>query len=216
MNNEPRFVLDESSLNLETISLAEAEKTLQIFSRTLTELQSAHAVEVSENLWATTCWHDQPLWQVVWERPHGLDRDLCTLLGSKLDRCARWIVTESDIESVVIDGDQRDIALGVSHACASVAAGHGKACLVANGVSRVATVSASKAQADVHFVADPDAVARFFRSLYAVENIDEDHFFSIVRFALPRLDFVRGLTFRPFHGGYTERQYRRSSSRHLK
>lgn len=62
----------------------------------------------------------------------------------------------------------------------------------------------SKGEWEIAIVTEERSRVGFYRWIYAVENIDETHFFELATLAFPHLRFAEGVSFRRFEGTYSD------------
>lgn len=214
---ELRFVLDERAFDLAATSDDEAAAALAGLTRLLIRLRGDR-----EQVGLGTGWGSLPCRPghdvasvLAAEVLPGLPRDDRMLLLGVLDKCVAWDDGIDWVEpsSSVSQRPWESFGVGFAHrrvgarrgiaVITTVTCGHRCAVMVdVLGVSRL-----------VQFAATPDDLPAFYRSLFELEDITEQGFFTLAERAFPRLRFAAGLTFRRFNGSYHD--LRRGVVEHL-
>jgi hypothetical protein len=146
---------------------------------------------------------------ILSSRSSEIDRDLRLLLLGLLGKCEIW----DEDPSVVVSDDglrvhEADYAsLGVAYATCEISEGRGVGVLtmVHTGLVGMYPVSSSCGDYEVSFSVRPTDCKYFYRTLYALEDVSEDDFFTLAQTAFPDLCFVDNLDFSKFDGGYSLR-----------
>jgi hypothetical protein len=139
----------------------------------------------------------------------GIDKDLGRLLLGLLGKCKAW----DDDPSIAVSDDDLRIngehykSLGIAYAVASIATkrGVGVLSLKHTGLSGLQQTHCNGIDCQVVFIAEVSDCRYFYRTLYELENVQEDDFFHLARTAFPDLCFVDSLRFSKFDGGYANR-----------
>lgn len=204
-----RFAVDETSFNFRGLSARINQERLDNFAELLgVVVDQGHVVR--KHPWALAdqqCLNGVSLAEFLYS-PVGaaVSRDTRLLTGLLLDRCRSWDEDEPGfVDAVVLDdGMVIDPGFSLGPAAARGVSGRAVACLMLGGhrADGRRTARAGGNTTSMWFVSDADAIPRFWRDIYAEEDVPEQGFFAVARWAFPRLVFHPALRFNRFEGGY--------------
>lgn len=200
-----RFVIDESSWNLQGVPTDRVEEAL---GSLLERLETARDRDEEARLY-TGFYEFDDVSPKPWELLFGdtgiiVDRDLRTRVELALDRLDVW--TNEPALEVEIDGASL-LAPSIAYAHYNVGSRHAVACLplcTAGRVGPVEVVADGRAES-VHFVTEEPEHRAFFREAIQIDNADDKTFPTLATSAFPDLHWAdgvwRGLRkfSRPFH-----------------
>ncbi len=212
-----RFLIDE--VTLRDAASGGAEQASQAFADLVVTVESVRPHPVGK---LSTIWEElvgpSRLYEWLFDPALGVDREVAlafqVVLGRTPDWDSAWDGPDLSLMPVLPDG----AAAGASMAAAGHQnrAGHATACLSPEkGRSGVLALTyADGSSVDVHFIANVSDVLAFFRSVPAIEGLDEEAYFENARFAFPGIIFVReGTHFGSFDEAYGT--VREKVTRHL-
>lgn len=203
-----RAVVDEASLRLDGIDPERHDDELLNLAEVIQELRRA-----GEQVGIISGWGSMPCLEnadiaTVLSTSRNISRDIRNLLVGILGKCATW---DDDPATVVDDNlavDARPYrSYGVAYAAMMVSHKVGMAVAAGRhtqhrGPCRVS--SPGQADVEVHFIQGRSDVCTFYRSLFALEDVDEGHFLDMAGKAFPNLAFASSLSFRRFEGSYLD------------
>ncbi|MFF3426924.1 hypothetical protein [Streptomyces sp. NPDC002602] len=213
--SEPaRFVVDESSFNFRGLTEEQLTDFMDEFSDSLDELTQGHSVVVSPWWFDAECADGRDLHHVLYEggTPKA-GRDARLRMARLMDRCPTWSPDLPGLpDEVAVAEEVPSLALSIGYAWWHAGKGHHAGCLVFPGsarygwhpVSAMHGVPTGYVERDVYFLAGPQGLMEFWRSLFAREDVGEHEFFDWAKMVFPRLVFADSLTFRKFDGTYAQ------------
>lgn len=124
-----------------------------------------------------------------------LDRDLCTLVGRRLDKIRCWDDDEAldPSWSVTCDGVDLELAPSISLSLSEVLGGRGVACLTTDQTERRGAVNVGGppgVAAPVHFLVEAQDGPSFWREVAEAEDFSEGDCKDIAALAFPHLRFA--------------------------
>ncbi|MFG2935041.1 hypothetical protein [Streptomyces sp. NPDC048282] len=209
-----RFVVDETSFDFRGLTEEQLMKLLDDFNDVLDELQERYKVACSPQWYDVDCADETKLYDVLYEGgapKAGRDARLWTV--RLMDKCPSWDTELSGRpDRVEVGGETREGAGSLGYAWRRTRHGHHTACVVFpvarergwQPVSAVEGASAEPVTAEVFFLAGPEALNDFWRSLFLREDVAETDFLDRAREAFPDLVLADSLSFRKFDGTYSE------------
>jgi hypothetical protein len=203
-----RFVIDESSLNFRGLSASEIEHALDDMMDTLRCVRDDAGGAAVAPLWEyVECLEDCELYEFLsGSYPSEVNLDTLRLAYSMMSKCPEWDERSAPGigNTVSIDGGPGLTAWSVEYALLMTVQGTGIACLVFPGKGRsgFVPVRAETHTADVFFLSEIEQLPTFWRSLFALESVPEDQFFSLGALAFPKSVLHPDLSFARFDGSY--------------
>jgi hypothetical protein len=201
-----RVVIDETSFDFRGLQAVAIEDRLDDFNATVRNLRlDGIAAWKPPMLDAFACVDGKELFDYLTDKSgSAIDRDTKEFFFSILDKCPEWETPALACLDVALPGGQVIMALSVAFALTCAIGGHGVACLVFGSCDRrrFVEVTGSGQSRTIFFFADRETLPQFWRSLYELEDIPEEGFFTYARQAFPALLLHPDLTFRRFEGSY--------------
>lgn len=200
-----RFVIDETSWNLEGVQTDLAEEALSaLLERLETARDRDEEVRLYEGFYDFDGVSPQPFEVLFGDTGIIADRDLRTRVQRALDRLKVW-TNEHELD-VEIDGSAL-LAPSIAYVHAEVGSRHAVACLPLRTAGRVGVIEvAVNGRAEsVRFVTEEPEHRAFFRNAIQIENADHKTFQTLAASAFPDLRWAdcvwRGLGdfSKPFH-----------------
>lgn len=205
-----RFVIDDGAFSDWDGSDIDLEESLWLFVDLLKYFRDQGEIVGLLDGWGQLNVTEQDdLATVLTTRRNMVDRDTSNLLLGLLGKCAIWdadpSVAVSD-DDLLVDGRPYK-SLGVAYAVTAAAApkGVGVATMAHVGFQGMLTATCNGMVEDLSFIVRSSDCAFFYRSLYALEDINEKYFFTLAVKAFPELRFAENLSFSKFVGGYAWR-----------
>lgn len=212
-DDDYRFVLDEESLVWRDAEPSELADLMDRLADLLAPVADGRQAALLGVAYDVQCRESTSFLDLLFTPNAAIPRDARVRLQQLIQKC-RTIdeheLGEQDIprQARFKDREWSEPSWGVSHALARAAAGRGMSCLVLPvrepRESEWTTVERQPAPVDIHVLAEPSAVAGFWRGLYARETVPEAAFFALAPRAFPELLFAPGLRFNAFDGDYGE------------
>jgi hypothetical protein len=201
-------VIDESSFDFRGLSAPEIEQALDEMMDTLKSVRTGAGGVAVAPLWdEVECLDGCELYEFLsGSYPSEVSPDTRRLAYSMMSKCPEWDEQSAPGigNTVSIDGGPGLTAWSVEYALFMTVRGRGTACLVfsRSGRAGFVPVRAGARCADLFFLSESEQLPTFWRSLFALESVPEDEFFSLSVLAFPKSVLHPNLSFQRFDGSY--------------
>lgn len=200
-----RYVLDEECLDLRALSVANAVENLRALAAQLLGLRNAsEAIGLVRGWGSIACIGAMDLATVL-NSAEPVDRDVRVVLSASLTKSVPWDEAPELVLSPDVTVDSEAVvSYGIAYALITVSNRLGMAVVTMPHRSHHGECLVTQAEISerVHFVLSPADNPGFLRTLYELEDVDEDRFMELAKGAFPSLVFANGLNFKGFTGQY--------------